>query len=78
MKAATVVGTLLALLMVAPLKLQACQVPRSRRARQAIEDATLEAAFQDATSTRLSGGIALPSLLMKLNVMLYVTYLKIA
>jgi hypothetical protein len=71
MKAATVVGTLLALLMVAPLKLQACQVPRSRRARQAIEDATLEAAFQDATSTRLSGGIALPSLLMKLNVMLH-------
>ena len=65
MKVAKVVWTLLALLMVAPtlatpimpLKFQACQRPRSRSFGQAIDDDTC--------------GVALPSLLMNLNVLLH-------
>lgn len=79
MKIPKVAGTLLALLMVAstlatpimPVKFQAYQGSRSRRARQAIEDATLAAAIEDATSAGSSGGIALRSLVMKLNVILH-------
>lgn len=66
MKVAKVFGTLLALLMIAPMlatpitpiKSQAGQVPRSPQA------------FQHATFTTSSRGITLPSLLMKLNAVL--------